>query len=397
MTDESIDTDDQIIDDILPVQPDEPAIPTPLTLKAWHRPRKQFIREFQWAYYARRFISDQRGKPGLNSPLDKPDVRYLNLPGIDYLDTRLIGALCNELDCQLTATGFLAGDERNPQVARAKVREEGLIESGVISDHSHTLPRRLEELADVYSQAYREIQRRGAFHIVNVDACGSIAPPSSDHPRRLIDAIHRLLEFQFTSHAAPWLLFLTTDARPDSVAKETVVSLWKAVTQNADHDVTFRHVIADIFGLPEDDQVELLPQSISDPGTRFLRLFALGFGKWVLHLAERHRWRVKAHSAYCYSTTVHSDAAPTMACLAYEFRPPPPDHEDPFEVAVASNSAPIKAPDQPDSMRIATKVNEMTNLDIRMAENDQLNAEMSDNTKRLLAEAGYPEDVLQQV
>lgn len=397
MTDEPIDTDDQIVEGILPVRTDEPAIPVPLTFKAWHRPRKQFIREFQWAYYARRLISNQRGKPGLNSPLDRPDVRYLNLPGIDYLDTRLIGALCNELDCQLTATGFLAGNERNPQVARAKVREEGLIESGVISDHSHTLPRRLEDLADINSQTYQEIQRRGAFHIVNIDACGSIAPPSSDHPRRLIDAIHRLLEFQFTYHAAPWLLFLTTDARPDSVAKETVVRLWKAVTQNADHDVTFRHVIADIFGLPEDDQVELLPQSVSDPGARFLRLFSLGFGKWVLHLAERHRWRVKAHSAYCYSTTVQGDDAPTMACLAYEFRRPPPDHEDPFEVASASNSAPIRAPDQPDSMRIATRVNEMTNLDVRMAENDQLNNEMSDNTKRLLAEAGYPEDVLQQV
>ena len=39
----------------------------------------------------------------------------------------------------------------------------------------------------------------------------------------------------------------------------------------------------------------------------------------------------------------------------------------------------------------------MTNLDIRMAENVELNTEMSHNTKRLLAEAGYPEDVLRQV
>ena len=397
MTDEPIDTDDQIVEGVLPVRPDEPAIPAPLTFEAWHRPRKQFIREFQWTYHARRLISNQRGKPGLNSPLDRPDVRYLNLPGIDYLDTRLIGALCNELRCQLTATGFLAGNERNPQVARAKVREEGLIESGVISDHSHTLPRRLEELADVNGRTYQEIQRRGAFHIVNVDACGSIAPPSSDHSRRLIDAIHRLLEFQFNSHASPWLLFLTTDVRPDSVAKEAVVGLWNAVTQNADRDVTFRRMIADIFSLSGDDQVERLPRSVSDPGTRFLRLFSLGFGKWVLHLAERHRWRVKAHSAYCYSTTEHGNDAPTMACLAYEFRPPPPDHEDPFGVAAPSNSAPISAPGQPDSMRIATKVRGMTNLDIRLAENVELNTEMSHKTKRLLAEAGYPEDVLQQV
>lgn len=397
MSDEPFDTDGQIVNDILPIRPDEPAIPAPFTSQPWHRPRKQFIRERQWALYTRRLIRGQRGRPGLNTPLERPDVKYLNLPGLDYLDTRLIGAICNALDCRLTATGFLAGDERNPQVARAKVREESLIESGFISDQSHTLPRRLEEIADSDSQAYREIQRRGAFHIVNVDACGSIAPPSAAHSRRLIDAIHRLLEFQFTSHASPWLLFLTTDARPASVARKTIERLWHAVEQNADHDAGFRRAVADIFSLPRGDQVGLIPQSVSEPGTDFLRLFSLGFGKWALHLAQRRDWHVKAHSAYCYSTTVKGDNAPTMACLAYEFRPPLPDVKDPFGVATAGTPVQTNIPDQSDSVRIATKVQEMDNLDVRLREDAELNAEMLDNTRRLLAEAGYPEDVLQQV
>ena len=404
MTDEQTDTDGQIVDDVLPVRLEEPAIPAPLTLQPWHRPRKQFIRQHQWAYHARRLIERQRGRPGLNSPLDRPDVRYLNLPGVDYLDTRLIGQICRrarrgrkELDCQLTATGFLAGDERNPQVARAQMREKGLIDAGFITDDSHTLRRRIEEVADLNSQTYREIERRGAFHIVNVDACGSIAPPSSDHSRRLIDAIHRLLEFQFTSHASPWLLFVTTDARPASVAKETISRLWSEVRKNADHDVTFRHTVADIFSLPKDHQVSLPPSSVTDPGTAFLQLFALGFGKWALHLAERRHWGVKAHSAYCYSTTVEGDDAPTMACLAYEFQPPSPDHEDPFCVAAASEPVPANAAGQSDSMRIAAKVLEMTNLDIRMTERVELNEEMSRETRRLLAEAGYPKDVLDHV
>ncbi|MYA16707.1 MAG: hypothetical protein F4Z28_08045, partial [Gammaproteobacteria bacterium] len=364
MTGDLIDADDQIVDDILPVRPDEPAIPAPLTLQPWHRPRKQFVRERQWAYLVQRLVSYQLGKPGMNSPHDRPEVRYLNLPGVDYLDTRLIGKLCNDLGCQLTATGFLAGNERNPQIARAKVQEEGLIESGLISDYSHTLPRRLEEVADLKSQTYRELERRGAFHIVNIDACGSVAPPTSDHSRRLIDAIYRLLEFQFTSHASRWLLFLTTDARPASVARETIGNLWNAVTLNADSDATFRHMVADIFNLPKADQVRFIPQSVSTAGTGFLQLLSLGFGKWALHLAERRQWRVKAHSTYCYSTTVKGDDTPTMACLAYEFRPPPPTRPDPFGVAAVSASEPIRAPGQTDSMRIAPKVNQMTNRDV---------------------------------
>ena len=396
MTDEHIDTDDKVVDDILPIRPEEPAIPAPLTFQPWHRPRKQFIRERQWAYFVQRLITNQRGKRGLNRPQDKPEVRYLNLPGPDYLDTRLIGKLCKELGCQLTSTGFLAGDERNPTTARAKVQEKALVDSKLISHDSHTLPRRLEDIADRHGPAYREVERRGAFHIVNVDACGSVAPPSA-HSRRLIDAIHRLLEFQFTSHASPWLLFLPTDARPASVATETVDGLWDAVRRNANDDEDFRRTVVDIFSLAQDDQVDLIPQSVAEPGYDFLQLFSLGFGKWALHLAQRRDWGIKAHSAYCYSTTVEGDSAPTMACLAYEFRPPSPEGEDPFGVAAASTSRPTNAPDQSDSVRIATKVHDMTNLDIRLRENVELRAEMSDNTKSLLAEAGYPDDVLQQV
>ena len=39
----------------------------------------------------------------------------------------------------------------------------------------------------------------------------------------------------------------------------------------------------------------------------------------------------------------------------------------------------------------------MTNLDERLMQEPELNADMSNNLKHLLAEAGYPEDVLQQV
>lgn len=46
---------------------------------------------------------------------------------------------------------------------------------------------------------------------------------------------------------------------------------------------------------------------------------------------------------------------------------------------------------------VARKVNEMTNLDERLMQEPELNADMSYNLKHLLAEAGYPEDVLQQV
>ena len=396
MTDKLIDTDEQIVDDILPVPTDDIAVPIEFTIKPWHRPRKQFIRDHQWAHFAKRLITSQLGRPGLQLPHDAPEVRYLTLPGIDYLDTRLIGELCNDLDCQLTNTGFLAGDARHPHIARAHMREDALIKSGYISDKSHTLPRQFEELADRNGQAFQEIKRRGPFHIVNVDACGSIAPPSAEHARRLIDAIHSVLAFQFAYQSSAWLLFLTTDAQPESVAPETVRNLWAAVDENANADSDFRDEVRSIFDIAGNHSVTELRQSVTEPGADFLKLFSLGFGKWALHLARKKHRRMKAHSAYCYSTNPEGDTTPTMACLAFEFRPYPPEHPDPFDVARTAEQTDHADGEASDSLRVATKIGAMDNLDIKM-NHGPLRDEMAVRTRLLLAEAGYPSDVLAQL
>ena len=381
MTDQPIDSDDQIVYDILPARTDELAVPVALTIQPWHRPRKQFIREHQWAHFVRRLITKQLGQPGLQLPHESPEVRYLTLPGIDYLDARLIGELCNELGCELTATGFLAGDERNPHIARANMREDALIKSGYITDRSYTLPRPFEELADLNGQAFQQIKRRGPFHVVNVDACGSVAPPTADHARRLIDAIHRVLAFQFTYKSGPWLLFLTTDAQPESVAPETVRDLWATVESNASDDGDFRDEVLSIFGISGDHDVASVRHSVSKAGQEFLKVFSLGFGKWALHLARKMHRRMKAHSAYCYSTTPEGDATPTMACLAFEFRPQSPVDPDPFGVARTGQQAGQEADGQPsDSLRVAMKVGEMDNLDLKM-QNQPLREQMASRTQ----------------
>ena len=399
MTDHPVEEDSQIVEDVLPLPTDELAVPVELNKRLpWHLPRKQFIRENQWLYFAKRLIEREKGTPGLQV-LDqaKPEVRYLTLPGIDYLDARIIGHACNELQCKLTTTGFLVGKENDPYIARAKMREQALIDSGYISDKSFTQPSLFEDLADKKSQAYRDIYQKGPFHIVNIDACGSIARPTAQHARRLIDAIYQLVIFQFTYKPGAWLFFLTTDARPDSVAEETVCRLWGTVEENASGDIKFRRKVLSLFGLPDDADISGLHKLVSHLGEKFLRLFSLGFGKWLLHLASENNYRMKAHSAYCYSTTAQGDETPTMACLAFEFFRKKPDQADPFGVA-RSNQKPVCPPHAgpSDAVRVAKKIGEMDNLDLKMKDN-QLRRAMADTTKSLLEEAGYPPEVLLQL
>lgn len=394
MTDQPVESDAQIVDSVLPIPTEELAIPVELKLQPWHRPRKQFVREHQWGYFTKRLIDNQLGKPGLQLPHESPEVRYLTLPGIDHLDTRLIGEVCNDLGCKLSATGFVAGDDRNPYIARAKMREDALIKSGYISDRSHTLTRRFEEVANPNSQAYQEIERRGPFHIINIDACGSIARPSANHAQRLIDAIYNVLAYQFTNKTGRWLFFLTTDAQPESVAPETVRNLWSAVESNANNYGKFRQAVLSIFDISGGQGVLGVPQLISTAGEEFLKLISLGFGKWALHLAHKKHVDMKAHSAYCYSTTPDGDPTPTMACLAFEFRTQSPNQPDPFSVARTSHKKTQQSNGhQKDSLRIATKVSEMENLDLKM-QNQQLRQEMVARTRSLLTEAGYPPAIL---
>ncbi len=379
----------QFVEDALPEETDETAVPVKLdTLQPWHKPRKQFIRERQWIYFSRRLIDRELNSPGLQVPAGGvPEVRYLTLPGIDYLDVRLLADLCDEFGCLLTNTGFLAGGEGNSYIARAKVREDSLIKAGYITNESYTFERRFEDITSAQGQAYRELQRKGPFHIINVDACGSIAAPTAQHANRLIDAIYRLVEYQFANKSGRWLLFLTADVRQDSLEPETLDRLCDAVLKNAEESAEFHEEVLSLFDQNEADIGTVVEEASGSHGEKFLKLFSLSFAKWLLHLSISKNWDMKTHSSYCYSTGTQGNDVPTMVCLAFEFLPPPAGLEDQFQVV---NAAPVIGGQADDtSIRAVNKIAGMENLDCRMGLCNLLRASMVERTKELLQEAGY--------
>lgn len=390
-------TDRQLADDVLPAQVDEPAVPVELNqLLPWHTPRKQLVREQQWIYFARRLIEREKGQPGLPQEGDvQPEVRYLTLPGIDYLDVRQLGEECRNFGCRLTSTGFQAGGEGNREVARAKVREQSLVDAGTITGNSHTFPRRFEDIVQVGGEAYRELKTRGPFHIVNVDACGSIAAPGAEHENRLIDAVYRIVELQLELKTGRWLLFVTADVRPGSLAEATLNQLCEAIFANADENDDFRNNALPMLDAVGADIREAVELASGEAGSRFLRLFGLGMAKWFLHLARSKNWDMKTHHPFCYSTMPGGDETPSLICLAFEFLPPPRGLDDPFQVAIAE---PAPGPRHADtSIRAVEKIREMANADYRIRTNGPLRAQMEENLRDLLAEAGYDQAVLANI
>lgn len=397
MTSAPNEPDRQIAEDVLPTPVDEPARLMPLTeLAPWHRVRKQLVREQQWLLYSERLIKREKGRPALPEQQDgTPEVHYLTLPGMDYLDVRQLAELCHRLGCSLTSTGFQYGDDKNPVVARAELRRKSLIDAGYITRHSHTFPKRLEDISSRNSAAYRALQDRGPFHIVNIDACGSIAAPSATHSHRLVEALHRVIEFQLGFMKGRWLLFVTTNAHPDSIAKDALAQFHDAVFSNADKNADFNQQAMNLLD-PAAADIRAAAASVSGvPSIEFLRLFSLGLAKWCLSFARHKQWEMHTHHPYCYTTMPREDSTPSMACLAFEFRPPPTELPDLHNISRTPPTGVVQREDL--SVRAAKKIADMTNADSCVETDQDLFKNLAENLRRLLEEAGYPSALLSKL
>jgi hypothetical protein len=203
-----------------------------------------------------------------------------------------------------------------------------------------------------------------------------------------------MVELQFELCSSRWLLFLTADVRVENISTGTMNSLAKAIKENAQHNEEFKNDAIELLSAPDKsetvaDAIDLASQKT---GESFIKLFALGFSKWVLHLAKSKNWQLKMHRSYYYSTTSQSNIKPSMPCMAFEFLPPIPALEDRFD---AVNAAPRTQGDGEDlSMRALKKVAEMEDLDKLMSSDMSLRDDMIAATKALLEDAGYAASTL---
>jgi len=393
----------EFAEESLPAPVSTDAVPIRLnSLFPWHRPRKQKIRQDQWVGLAARLIQKLKDQNVLapqpitladgTSITRPPEVRYLTLPGLDYLDVRLIGEMCNSSDCSLETVGFLSDAEDAGTMARARVRETSLIQAGYIKDTSITLPRDFESICSTDSGTLRELKRRAPFHVVNIDACGSIAPANATHSRRLIDAIHRLVELQLSKATHRWLLFVTVDARDGDLDSATFEKLCDAVRENAKASAEFETGTIAFLHPGATDLESAIAAAKSGDGRPFLNIFSLGFAKWLLHMAGAKQWSVRLKRSHCYSTRSATDPAPSMVSLALEFLPPPVGLADPFGVS-RQKPSPGGATEDP-SMQILASAALIDDLDVLLDADAELSTNLNASTHLLLAEAGYEADAL---
>ncbi len=374
---------------VLPTKVDELAIPLPLDkLQPWHRPRKQYVREKQWQYYTRHLIRVLKKRNALKGGI----LNYFSFPGIDHFDVEVIGEVVTNAGLKLETLGFLSEAEKAPVKARSQVRLESLIKKDLIEDTSATVPYRIQDIVPVTGQAYREVERRAPFHIINIDACGSIAPPSAQHSDRIITALHHLVGLQLNQMRHPWLLFVTTDVRLDTLSCEVRSRLEDVIKRNAENSENFKQGAINCLGDANVDDLEDAINCAKDP-LRFQSLFSLGFSKWLLHNAQVEKWDVECLRFYGYSTSQDARQI-SMPCLAYEFKPRPIDYNDQIRIVESPTPRPVKETDY--SMRAIESTQKMKNIDCLFAKKPEMGVEYAKKQRDLLTNAGYQAATLKE-
>lgn len=281
----------------------------------WHHPRKQYVRVQQWCAATRQLVKDL----GLG---EGSRFNYLSLPGNELLDVRALDGVCQPAGVSLRYVGFNSvqpgsSDQAELNVSRSEVRALSSVDkfSVVVED-------RLESLANTRSTGYRRARQAAPFHAINIDLCDSITVRDINDPRgSILGVLAALLQLQLQT-TSPWLLFITTLARPGLVSERSHQGFSSALSANTAASPEFKAELAKLISGNVDQLDAELDRAWKGQNPDFLRLFCAGLGKWLLRIlsdAAPPRELVLLNSYYYQ---VGPDG-PDMLSLAFRCNTPP--------------------------------------------------------------------------
>lgn len=262
--------DEEHADDIVEVVKYEAPMPSDAKdFLPWHRPRKQYVRHYQWCHEINRMIGDTPPAGGL--------LKYLGLPGVDLLDLRHFHTeVCQTKNVKLRFLGFnssarpasMAQTELN--VSLDEVRKLSLVDqmSEVIGDN-------FAQVANQDSIAFQKARQLGPYDVMNLDLCdgfGAQAPGTRDNS--YYEAVNSLLTIQ-ARNVNPWLLLLTTRADRPNVNAEVLQTLLGKYVSNLAQCAPFRKASRDCFDIETADALNAAAETTAG----FLPVFLTGLCK----------------------------------------------------------------------------------------------------------------------
>ena len=371
----------------LPEEVEELVVPKRLEFAPWHKPRKQYVRKFQWVRHARGIITKLRQAGHFNhgAPL-----KYLTLPGPDLLDVRLLTDVCSDEHIPLQYTGFCHASESDAERLRRNIHQFSIEQDERVFKGSEVHPAKIEDVIVRRSEAETLMHRNGPYDIINLDACSPIANDNHERTDRLIDAVRKIVQFQLNSSRQPWMLYLTTPFQTDSVSEQSLEALHDQIVENAQNDVEFANELSQNFDDGESIS-EYLARTSEMNGAQFVFAATLGLSKWFVHLADQANYSVKKMNGFCYSLFAEEPFEPNMISVCYLFLPNEIPIVDGTGLTPNGEATVGEAPIS-DHLRALRRSIGMVNLDDLLGSEADTKAEMIAETKELLRSAGYDVD-----
>lgn len=368
---------EELGDDIFGTDVYEAQRPPKKDFLPWHKPRKQFVRHFQWCEQVNLLLDVFRPDDGV--------LKYLGLPGVDLLDLRHFHTeICKPKDIRLRFLGFNSG--ASPQSKAHTEMNISLAEVcnlDMIDAQSVIMPNDFCQVANTNSLAWEKTKEFGPYDVVNLDLCDGFAvhEPSIDGTT-YYDALNCLITLQ-AKRKDPWLLFLTTRTGRRDINDQVLEKLLETYRNNLSNFPEFKVCSKETLTIEDDETL----REIAATPNGHLTVFLVSLCKWMLGLAlgQNPPCKIEVKSTISYRVDMGADHD-DLVSIALKFEPTFGSIYDPAGLS----RGPIAAPDEGTlAVKILSRVLKRISADGILADNAEISEAMTIATERLLTLARY--------
>ncbi|ELI8007021.1 hypothetical protein RSF12_000405 [Yersinia enterocolitica] len=347
--------------------------------KAWHKPRKQWVRHKQWWNGLDTMLSRNRA---IFENVET--IKYFGLPGGDLLDIEYICQKFQEkedVDRKEFLFHGITNDRKDKNTADSRLSK--IYDYSFVSHSSTVEHYEFSALDSKESLIWKGVEKSGFFHMINLDFCDSL------FKEKTLSAMMALLDFQFDhKNGIPWLLCLTTRIDKSGITEELLVKLNELLI-NFSQEEDVRENINQHFENAYENIGTILLSDTSEV-TTLPDILQVCFVLWIIENAFAKNVKVELCSSARYN--VHSgNKFPDMSSLVFRFTHKKPT---PFDVtrltSSSSDSANMTAQNKASWKNSALrKISEFQDLDIILATNEELFQQYALEMKNLLIKCGW--------
>lgn len=340
--------------------------------KAWHKPRKQWVRSCQWKNSLNHLLEDV-------SYNDITTIKYFSLPGEDCLDIKVLSEQCHTNNKKF----YFQGIESNDICAQ---KSQSSVVSQIMDleyiDPKSTLHAKscFEEIRGKNSSLFAKLSECAPFHIINLDFTNSIFSHSKG--RSTMQAICTFLNKQLDQQYLKWQLYVTTRCNLEAIDVDILKEYMETILNNCEENPKFETLMrnSNYTSLQEPFTID----NLIEDSDYIEKLVIVAFLKWLTILAVKKNVKISLFSSAEY--TVKNEATcPDMVSLVIEFKKnnAPIDPTNINYDAVSLNEKEL-------ALNVCSKFFSKTkNVDTLLIENETIHNCLKDEIKNLLKNIGY--------